>query len=694
MRFRSHFRNAKLADPLQWLAIALCIVALLPFLAYGQTTTVVTATVKDVSGNVVPTGQVTFDLKPGIDTTVNGNARFTPQTTVCTINQAQNGGTGTITSLVRAAGVVTATFSSQTTFLVGDTLSLCTWSDPTFNGYNAFVVTAVSSVAPWTVTWNQVGVDSTATSGSISALRANPTGPCTVTQNTSLTPAGTYYKVTLWPSFAPTSSFNFYALTNTIDLASVVPTPATVPAFSFVDLFSNQTITGQKTFTQAIIAPNLASIPPASNGIQYVTGTGSDTNNGLTWATAKATCTAATTAAGAAGTVFIGPDVAAAQVCDNPNNVPILDFRQYSTGALGLWHGIDCGMPVTGLPVGNDCPVTAHGSGDIPLTNKKVATTTTAAISVGVNTDILVGSTTEFGTGAGDQLEIGRDTANDEFIAGGSWSIVDATHFTFTAAKTHSGTTDIEQVGSIVLDGRALVIDATNAPAQAPNAPYPIVDLNASPSLFLPRNTEQGGNIEQNILIPAPLHLVFMSGATLPPTSWSDLFRDPTNGILQNNDPSAFPLGFMGPLTTYTASPAASGIVRLADTDAISWRNHANTADVQLAKDTSDNLTWPGSMSFGTLSAGSCVQAGAAGLLTTVAAGCPIVTSFTTTAATTDSVTVTGMTSSGHCQLTPTNSAAAAGIASVFVSAKTTNQITVTHTATAGWTFDVACTPN
>lgn len=65
----------------------------------------------------------------------------------------------------------------------------------------------------------------------------------------------------------------------------------------------------------------------------------------------------------------------------------------------------------------------------------------------------------------------------------------------------------------------------------------------------------------------------------------------------------------------------------------------------------------------------------------------------TTTAATTDNVTVTGMVSTGHCYLTPTNSAAAAGIASVFISAKTTNQITVTHTATAGWTFDVVCSP-
>jgi hypothetical protein len=77
-----------------------------------------------------------------------------------------------------------------------------------------------------------------------------------------------------------------------------------------------------------------------------------------------------------------------------------------------------------------------------------------------------------------------------------------------------------------------------------------------------------------------------------------------------------------------------------------------------------------------------------------VGANIPIVTSFTTTATTTNTVPVTGMTSGGHCILQPTNSAAAAGQASVYVSAKTTNQITVAHTATAGWTFDVMCTSN
>lgn len=46
--------------------------------------------------------------------------------------------------------------------------------------------------------------------------------------------------------------------------------------------------------------------------------------------------------------------------------------------------------------------------------------------------------------------------------------------------------------------------------------------------------------------------------------------------------------------TSVTANPASTGQVRLASTDSVSWRNNANGADLALAKDTSDRLTWGG----------------------------------------------------------------------------------------------------
>jgi hypothetical protein len=69
-----------------------------------------------------------------------------------------------------------------------------------------------------------------------------------------------------------------------------------------------------------------------------------------------------------------------------------------------------------------------------------------------------------------------------------------------------------------------------------------------------------------------------------------------------------------------------------------------------------------------------------------------LVASLTTTAATSDNLTIQGMLSTGHCSLTATNASAATNLSTSYVSAKTTNQVTVTHTATASMTYDLMCT--
>jgi hypothetical protein len=65
--------------------------------------------------------------------------------------------------------------------------------------------------------------------------------------------------------------------------------------------------------------------------------------------------------------------------------------------------------------------------------------------------------------------------------------------------------------------------------------------------------------------------------------------------------------------------------------------------------------------------------------------------SITTTAATSDVVAIPGMTSAGHCGLGATNAIAATNLATTYISAKATNQITLTHAATAGMTYDAVC---
>lgn len=152
--------------------VALAILLLLSSAAFAQTTTF-SGTISDLTGTPVTSGQVTFALKPSVDSTISGVARFTPQTVTCGID-----GTGA---------------------LKNQALS----------------------------------------------------GACVVTSNTSLTPVGTYYKVTVCPAFACGPAFNTFALGGATDITTVVPTPGTSPANMFLDLMSTQTITGAKTFNNA-----------------------------------------------------------------------------------------------------------------------------------------------------------------------------------------------------------------------------------------------------------------------------------------------------------------------------------------------------------------------------------------------------------------------------------------------------------
>lgn len=57
---------------------------------------------------------------------------------------------------------------------------------------------------------------------------------------------------------------------------------------------------------------------------------------------------------------------------------------------------------------------------------------------------------------------------------------------------------------------------------------------------------------------------------------------------------------------TGTATPATAGILRLANGDAVDWRNNANSVNIALAKDTSDNLTYNGNV---LISSGGAVTA-------------------------------------------------------------------------------------
>lgn len=191
-------------------------------IAQGATETV-TATIRDVAGNLVTSGQITFELKPATSTVISGYARFVPEMVSCSINQSST------VSLSRSSNVVTATFTEPMAFQPSSVVQVAGWSDATFDG--TFTVATVND--PEHMTWTQTAANSTATGGWISELRANPgPGSCTLQQNTAVTPPGTYYQVCLWPYGSKTACFNYFALSDTIDLSTVVPAPDQLPSCS------------------------------------------------------------------------------------------------------------------------------------------------------------------------------------------------------------------------------------------------------------------------------------------------------------------------------------------------------------------------------------------------------------------------------------------------------------------------------
>lgn len=95
--------------------------------------------------------------------------------------------------------------------------------------------------------------------------------------------------------------------------------------------------------------------------------------------------------------------------------------------------------------------------------------------------------------------------------------------------------------------------------------------------------------------------------------------------------------------TSVTANPSSTGFVRLASTDAISFRNNANSADISLAKNTSDQLTWAGTAFLS--SAGALLAAAMPALTGDVTSSAG---SVATTVAKIGGTTVTGVTGTGN----------------------------------------------
>lgn len=95
------------------------------------------------------------------------------------------------------------------------------------------------------------------------------------------------------------------------------------------------------------------------------------------------------------------------------------------------------------------------------------------------------------------------------------------------------------------------------------------------------------------------------------------------------------------------------------------------------------------------ITAPAIAGADSAFLLPASRAGAGVVSAaLATSEATSDNISIPGVTISSHCDLTPTNASAAMNIVTTFISAKTINQITVAHSPIANMRYDIVCSPN
>jgi len=149
-------------------------------------------------------------------------------------------------------------------------------------------------------------------------------------------------------------------------------------------------------------ASNLAIRSPAANTIIYVTTTGNDTNDGLSWGTAKVTIAAAITAlGGAAGTIELGNGSWTISTADSflpPTGPQVGNAITITTGGTIL-KGQGPGKTVINVNTNVTWGILLNGGGNAEVRDLMLQTTSAGSALYGIGCDTLTG------TGAGSSNE-------------------------------------------------------------------------------------------------------------------------------------------------------------------------------------------------------------------------------------------------------------------------------------------------
>ena len=195
----------------------------------------------------------------------------------------------------------------------------------------------------------------------------------------------------------------------------------------------------------------------------------------ITSAADYSTIQQAINAAGANGTLIIPQSYTGTDSYTNTNEISIIDLRKKpnspgnSVGGIGIYSVLETNGDNI-FPMGQDLVLRAKGSADTYIEHLNIRCTTTANLIVGVNdvpiSAVTVGNRTRGSVQTGDAylfseagaLMVGRETDNEEQINAPNFQIINGTTLRITCTKPHSGTTDIEMIGSTLMTGWDLYI--------------------------------------------------------------------------------------------------------------------------------------------------------------------------------------------------------------------------------------------
>lgn len=217
----------------------------------------------------------------------------------------------------------------------------------------------------------------------------------------------------------------------------------------------------------------------------------------------------------------------------------------------------------TTFPLGNDLYQSVSGPADFHFANLPLDLTATTNAGIGANASIVISTTTSSlcpPSGGCSILIEPSSVANYEIIGSANWSVVDATHISFTAAKAHTQPYTVRQHGGAFFDMGQLARFNLSSPQS-----YVSVRNSANNTDGFKVSEDSAGNQQLEVNGRMALGTTVSAGV--------GLFMRAPSGTLTGTSQYGIQLA---PITSTAATSQGFGIIARADTVASSFTQTTN----------------------------------------------------------------------------------------------------------------------